>query len=96
MVQKGYNGNDWVNMVLCKAVKDYLKEGGTTNIEIDEFLDFYSLLSKGQKNAPYECYSIWEKLVRHSRTLFKRDDCFHFDKCLKDYLRFASEELIVH
>ena len=36
-------------MVLCKAVKDYLKEGGTTNIEIDDFLDFYSWLSKGKK-----------------------------------------------
>ena len=51
MVQKGYNGNEWVNMVLCKAVKDYLKEGGTTNIEIDDFLDFYSWLSKGKKKC---------------------------------------------
>ena len=97
MVQKGYSGNEWVNMVLCKAVKDYLKEGGTTNIEIDDFLDFYSWLSKGKKkNTPYECYSLWAKLVRHRRTLFKRYDCFHFDKCLKEYLRFASEEQTVH
>ena len=51
MVQKGYNGNEWVNMVLCKAVKDYLKEGGTTNIEIDDFLDFCSWLSKGKKKC---------------------------------------------
>ena len=51
MVQKGYSGNEWVNMVLCKAVKDYLKEGGTTNIEIDDFLDFCSWLSKGKKKC---------------------------------------------
>ena len=82
-------------MVLCKAVKDYLKEGGTTNIEIDDFLDFCSWLSKGKKNAAYECYSLWAKLVRHRRTLFKRHDYFHFDKCLKEYLRFVSEEQIV-
>ena len=37
--------------MLCKAVKDYLKEGGTTNIEIDDFLDFYSLVLKGKKKC---------------------------------------------
>ena len=51
MVQKRYNGNEWVNMVLCKAVKDYLREGGTTNIEIDDFLDFHSLVLKGKKKC---------------------------------------------
>ena len=51
MVQKEYNGNEWVNMVLCKAVKDYLKEGGTTNIAIDEFLDFHSLVLKDKKKC---------------------------------------------
>lgn len=42
-------------MALCRAVKDYYKEGGATNDEIDDFLDFCSMFSKGKKSARYEC-----------------------------------------
>ena len=35
-------------MALCRAVKDYFKEGGATNGEIDDFLDFCSMFSKGK------------------------------------------------
>ena len=31
-------------MALCRAIKDYLKEGGATSYEIDDFLDFCSML----------------------------------------------------
>ena len=45
-------------MAFCKAVKDYLKEGGATNIKIDDFLDFSGMFSKGEKTAWYECYRL--------------------------------------
>ena len=55
-------------MALCRAVKDYFKEGGATNDEIDEVLDFFSMFSKDEKTARYKYYRIWARLLRHHRT----------------------------
>ena len=38
---------------------------------------------------------LWVRLLRHRQTLFKTNDCFNFDKCLKKYLRFVLEGEIV-
>ena len=82
-------------MALCRAVEDYLKEVGATNGKIDKFSDFCSIFSKGEKTARYECYRLWSSLLHHRRTSFKRPDRFGLGKCLKEYLRFVSEEEIV-
>ena len=82
-------------MALCRAAKDYYKEGGATNDEIDDFLDFCSMFSKGKKSARYECNGLQARLFRHCRTQFKKHDCFDFDKCLEVYFTFASEGKIV-
>ena len=82
-------------MALCRAVEDYLKEVGAKNDKIDKFSDFCSIFSKDEKTARYECYRLWSRLLHHRRTSFKRHDRFGFDKCLKEYLRFVSEEEIV-
>ena len=82
-------------MALCRTVKDYLKEDGATNDKNDDFLDFCSMFSKGQTTVWYECYRLCARLLCHYRTLFKRNDCSDFGKCLKEYLRFLSKGKIV-
>ena len=59
-------------MALCRAVNDYLKEGGATNNQIDEFLDFCSMFSKDEKTTWYKCYRLWARLLHHRRTPFKK------------------------
>ena len=49
------------------------------------------MFSKCVETAPYECYRLWVRLLRHRQTLCKTHDCFNFDKCLKKYLRYVSE-----
>ena len=52
-------------MALCRAVKDYFKEGCASNYKIDEILDFCSMFSKGEKTARYECCRLWARLHSH-------------------------------
>ena len=58
-------------MALPRAVKDYLKEGGAINDEIDDSLDFCSIFSKDEKTKQYECYRLWVRLLHHRQTPFK-------------------------
>ena len=82
-------------MALCRAVNDYLKEGGATNNQIDEFLDFCSMFQKMKKlhgtsvTAFGQDYFIIAEL--HSR----RHDRFDFAKCLKEYLRISFNRNIL-
>ena len=65
-------------MALCRAVNYYLKEGGATNNQIEEFLDFCSMFSKDEKTAWYKCYRPWARLLHHRRTPFKKTWSFRF------------------
>ena len=82
-------------MTNTQIVADYLREGGAKNDEIDDFLDFVSTFKDGGKEARYECYRLWARLLRHKRTPYKKYDHFNFDARLKDYLRMVSKGDIV-
>ena len=80
---------------MCRAVSDYLKRGGATNDEIDDFLDFCGNFADTGKVGRYKAYRLWARLLRHSRTPFKKHGHFDFNECLKTYLRSVSKGEIV-
>ena len=66
---------------------EYLLEDGATNNEIDFFffLSFVAHLKMQGKNARYEVYSLWTRLLRLRRTPYKNHARFDFHNDLKWY-----------
>lgn len=82
-------------MAKARAVGTYLRSGGASNDEIDDFIDFCGYFANEGKTGRYECYRLWARLLRHRRTHYKKYDHFDFHFVLKDYLRHVSKGEIV-
>ena len=74
---------------------EYLRGGGATNDEIDDFFYFCSTFRDGGKKARYEVYRLWARLLRHRRTPYKKHGRFDFQDDLKWYLRDVTKEDVV-
>ena len=72
---------------------EYLRSGGATNDEVDDFLDWSMdlCLTEGGdgdgKRRRYTCYRLWAKLLRLRRAPYGPKTRFVYDDRLKDYLR---------
>ena len=82
-------------MALTTSVSNYLRDGGATSDEIDDFLNFCSIFKEGGIKARYEVYRLWARLLRHRRTPFKKHGKFDFDGSLKWYLRSVTKGDVV-
>ena len=72
-------------------VVQYLKQGGATGDEVDDFLDWCITLCKdGGPEKRFMVYRLWAKILRRRRGPFKKKDTFFFEDELKDYLRHLS------
>ena len=80
-------------MALCRAVNDYLKEGGATNNQIDEFLDFCSMFQKMKKLHGTSVTAFGQDYFIIAELHSGRHDRFDFAKCLKEYLRIFQSML---
>ena len=75
-------------MMYTTNTTEYLLEDGATNNEIDfffVFLSFVAHLKMQGKNARYEVYSLWTRLLRLRRTPYKNHARFDFHNDLKWY-----------
>ena len=77
-------------------VIEYLEAGNATQHEIDDFLDWCTVMCNqpggngNEKRRRFWCYRMWARLLRKRRSPFPRDGKFHFDNVLKKYLRHLT------
>ena len=82
-------------------VRRYLRLGGASVLEIEDFFDWCSQLCRAQqedaveKRIRYSVYRLWAKLLRKRRTPFHHKDVFIYDESLKNYIRFLTGGEIV-
>lgn len=75
------------------AVRKYLVRGGALPAEIEDFLDWCTVmcLQPGgnglEKRRRFKCYKLWARLLRHRRTPFAPDTVFNWEEFLKNFLR---------
>lgn len=77
------------------TVTEYLRSGGATADEIDDFLDFCGVFRNQGKVGRYETYRLWARCLRKRRTPFKQGGKFIFHEDLKNYMRYISAGDIV-
>ena len=82
-------------MAHTRAVTDYLRTGGASNEEVDDFLDFCSTFKDHGKKGRYEVYRLWARCLRHRRTHFRKHAIFDFHDNLKGYMKSISSGDIV-
>ena len=74
-------------------VINYLRSGGATQGQIDDFIDWCNVIclqpggNGDEKRRRFWCYRMWARLLRKRRTPFPRDGKFIIHECLKVYLR---------
>ena len=76
-------------------LRHYLRVGGATEIEIEEFVQFCQLFEDTGKEGRYEVYRLWARLLRHRRTPYHRHQVFDFSPKLKDFMRVVASADIV-
>ena len=78
------------------AMRRYLRSGGATEDEIDDFIDWCYVICLGgaghatERRWRFCCYRLWANLMRHRRTPHPRNGRFDFDETLKQYIRTIS------
>ena len=82
-------------MSKSKAVFDQLQQDGASGDEIDDFFDFCTIFKDTGKVGRYEVYRLWARLLRYRITPFKKHSRFHYEHCLKDYLRYIFKGEII-
>ena len=73
-------------------VTAFLKRGGATDADVEEFLNFVLAMTTGNhgakaKKVRFECYKIWARLLRHRRSGLNKHGYFNFPLVIKSYLR---------
>ena len=89
------------NEISEQNVRRYLRQGGASVPEIEDFIDWCSQLCRAQqeeaveKRIRYCIYRLWAKLLRKRRTPFHYKDVFIYDESLKNYIRFLTDGAVV-
>ena len=76
-------------------VEEYLRSGGATDLQIQDFFDFCEHFHGQGKVGRNEVCRLWARCLRHRRTPYRKHGHFDFHSALKWYMRSISEGDIV-
>ena len=85
-----------------QRVARYLRSGGATGDDVDDFLDWCIQLCTAQQEADVEkrirycVYRLWARLLRKRRTPYNRRDRFVYNDAVKNYIRSLTGGEIVN